>query len=135
MRIDEVPQDESSTYAGHKKLLYALDSSGAYTGVPSSGWEAEANATLDAVALYQDLADQARAEVEAGHKSPLFFHMHDCRMDLPLLAQLTGFWRWRIKRHFKPKVFAGLSQAALSRYARAMDKTLNELKALPESHP
>ena len=135
MRIDEVPQDQSSTYAGHKKLLYAQDSSGAYTGVKSSGWEAEASATLDAVALYQALADQARAEVAAGQKSPLYFHMYDCRMDLPLLSQLTGFWRWRIRRHFKPQVFAGLSQTALSRYAKAMDKTISELQALPESHP
>ena len=135
MRIDEVPQDQSSTYAGHKKRLYAQDKSGAYTGVPSSGWEAEASATLDAVALYQTLADQAHAEVVAGQKSPLLFHMYDCRMDLPLLSQLTGFWRWRIRRHFKPKVFASLGQGALSRYATAMDKTISELKALPESHP
>lgn len=135
MRIDDVPQDESSTYAGHKKLLYAQDRSGAYTGVQSSGWDAEASATLDAVALYQALADQARAEVIAGQASPLLFHMYDCRMDLPLLSQLTGFWRWRIRRHFNPKVFADLNQAALSRYARAMDKPISELKALPESHP
>ena len=135
MRIDEVPQDQSSTYAGRKKLLYAKDPSGAYTGVQSSGWEAEANATLDAVALYRALADQARAEVQAGRKSPLYFHMYDCRMDLPLLAQLTGLWRWRIRRHFKPKVFAGLSQSVLSRYAKTMDKTISELKALPEPRP
>ncbi|PKM30576.1 MAG: hypothetical protein CVV07_04920 [Gammaproteobacteria bacterium HGW-Gammaproteobacteria-11] len=135
MRIDEVPQDQSSTYAGHKKLLYAQDESGAYTGVQSSGWEAEANATLDAVAQYQAWADQARAEVEAGQKSPLYFHMYDCRMDPPLLCQLTGFWRWRVNRHFKPNVFAGLSARVLSRYAQAMDKTISELKTLPESRP
>ena len=134
MRIDEVPQDESSTYAGHKKLLYAQDRSGAYTGVQSSGWDVEANATLDAVALYQALADQARAEVEAGQKSPLYYHMYACRMDLLLLGQLTGFWRWRIRRHFKPSVFAGLKHPVLSRYATAMDKTISELKALPEPH-
>lgn len=134
MRIDEVPQDESSTYAGHKKLLYAQDRSGAYTGVQSSGWDVEANATLDAVALYQAQADQARAEVEAGQKSPLYYHMYACRMDLPLLGQLTGFWRWRIRRHFKPSVFAGLKHPVLARYATAMDKTISELKALPEPH-
>ena len=135
MRIDEVPQDASSTYAGHKKLLYAQDEAGNYTGVQSSGWEAEANATLDAVAQYQAWADQARAQVLAGEKSPLYFHMYACRMDPALLGQLTGFWRWRLKRHFRPEIFARLSDKVLLRYARAMDKTISELKTLPDQRP
>ena len=53
MCADEVPQDQCSTYAGHKKLLYAQDATGEYTGVQSSGWEAEAAATLDAVAQFE----------------------------------------------------------------------------------
>src|SRR5690554_5356668 len=99
MRADEVPQDTSSTYGGHRKLLYAQADSGEYTGVQSTGWEVEAQATRDAIAQFEHWAAQARAQVEAGQKSPLYFHMYDCRMDLPLLSQLTGLWRWRVKRH------------------------------------
>ncbi|HEY7885680.1 MAG TPA: hypothetical protein VIC08_12125 [Cellvibrionaceae bacterium] len=132
MRADEVPQDQCSTYAGHKKLLYAKDASGGYTGVKSSGWEAEATATLDAVAQFETWASEARIEVEAGRKSPLYFHMFDCRMDLPLLCQLTGLWRWRVNRHFQPKHFSHLSDEILSRYATAMDRSISEIKILPE---
>lgn len=132
MRADEVPQDTSSTYGGHRKLLYAQADSGEYTGVQSTGWEVEAQATRDAIAQFEHWAVQARAQVEAGQKSPLYFHMYDCRMDLPLLSQLTGLWRWRVKRHFQPKVFARLSESVLARYASAMDKPIAVIKTLPD---
>ena len=68
MRADEVPQDNSSTYAGHKKLLYARDQHGTYTQVQSSGWDVEAAATQDAVALYEQLAEQAlQQEIGRAH--------------------------------------------------------------------
>ncbi|WP_049721087.1 hypothetical protein [Gilvimarinus polysaccharolyticus] len=133
MRVDEVPQDNSSTYAGHKKLLYARDVDGHYTPIQSSGWEPEACATQDAVALYESQAREARLAVEQGVKSPLYFHMYNCRMDLLLLSQLTGLWRWRIRRHFKPQIFASLNNGVLMRYAVAMDKTPIELQTLPDN--
>ena len=135
MRADQVPQDKSSTYAGHKKLLYAQDKRGRYCGVQSSGWEIEAAATLDAVELYRERAQQAWCEVSAGRKSPLYFYMHQCRMDEALLSQLTGLWRWRVKRHFKPEVFARLNPAILARYAQAMDLSPTQLTQLPEQQP
>src|SRR5690554_6602932 len=133
MRADEVPQDQCSTYAGHKTLLYAKDASGEYTGVQSSAWEAEAAATLDAVAQFEAWASEARVEVEAGRKSPSYLHMYDCRMDLPLLCQLTGLWRWRVNRHFNPQHFVRLGDDILSRYATAMDRSIGEIKTLPEA--
>ncbi len=134
MRTQDVPQDTSSTYGGHKKLLYAQSDNGEYTGVKSTGWEVEAQATRDAIAQFEHWAAEARAEVEAGRKSPLYFHMYDCRMDLPLLCQLTGLWRWRVRRHFEPRIFARLSDAMLDRYAMAMDKSVDAIKTLPEKH-
>lgn len=132
MRTDEVPQDKTSTYAGHKKLIYAQDDKGEFTGVQSSGWEAEAEATLDAVNLYRQLAREAFDEVRAGDYSPLYFHMYDCRMDLTLLCQLTGLWRWRVKRHLRPGPFARLKPKVLARYADAMDKPIETIKTLPD---
>lgn len=133
MRSDEVPQDNSVTYAGHKKVLYAQNAAGDYISVQSSGWEVEEAATCDAVAEYAQLAEQARQEVLAGEKSPLYFHMYRCRMDLPLLSQVSGFWRWRIKRHFAPHHFTRLSDAHLQRYADIFDMPLADLKNIPEN--
>lgn len=133
MRSDEVPQDNSSTYGGHKKVLYAQSASGEYVSVQSSGWDVEAAATGDAVAEYAELAEQARLQVLAGEKSPLFFHMYRCRMDLPLLSQVSGVWRWRIKRHFEPRHFMRLSDLQLQRYADIFDMPLADLKTIPEA--
>ncbi len=135
MRVDQVPQDKSKTYAGHKKLLYACGDNGRYTGVQSSGWEIEEVATSDAVEEYERLAQEALAEVLAGRKSPLYYHMYHCRMDPPLLSQMSGYWRWRVRRHFQPKHFARLPDAVLQRYAEAMDISVEELKSYPGKTP
>ena len=49
MKKDEVPQDKGQALGGERKLMYAVDDSGAYTGVVSAGWEAEDEATMAAV--------------------------------------------------------------------------------------
>lgn len=133
MNIDDVPQDNSSTYAGHKKVLYARGKEGEYKSVHTSGWTVEADATKDAVALYADLAMEAAEDVRSGSKSPLFFHMYNCRMDLLLLSQVTGLWQWRVKRHFNPTTFKNLSSAILQRYAAALDISIQELTSIPAS--
>ncbi|WP_020208012.1 hypothetical protein [Gilvimarinus chinensis] len=135
MRTDDVPQDNSSTYAGHKKLLYAQNEQGHYQSVQSNGWQVEAEATLDAVALYERLAREAWQLVKAGDKSPLYFYMYHSRMDEALLAQVAGVWRWCLRRHFKPTVFARLTPKILSRYAQAMDLSVEQLTQLPDTQP
>ena len=48
-------------------------------------------------------------------------------MDLPILASYVGLWKWRVKRHFKPKVFNKLSRGTLQKYAEIFDVSINEL--------
>ena len=64
----------------------------------------------------------------AGRTSALEYHMYKARMDVPLLAQTTGLWQWRIRRHFRPAIFAGLSPALLARYACVMGITVEQLQ-------
>ncbi len=129
MKTDDVPQDNSKTYYGHKRLLYAQNDQGRYTSVQSTGWQAEEQATLDAVNEYQRLASEALADVQAGRTSPLPYFMYLKRMDLPLLAQTSGYFRWQIKRHFKPSIYARLSDKTLQRYADVLDVSLEQLKS------
>jgi hypothetical protein len=132
MRKDSVPQDDAETYAGHRKLMYAVDERGEYTEVPSTGWDVEAFATLTAVHELDRLRDDAWRRARNGETSPLEYHMYRKRMELATLAATTGMWRWRIKRHFQPKRFAALSNAVLARYADVMGMAVNELRQLPE---
>jgi len=131
MKTDEVPQDPSKIHAGVRKLLYAVDESGEYGGVRSTGWDVENYVTLAAVEELKRQRDEALARARAGQTSPLEFHMYDRRMDLATLTATTGIWAWRVKRHLKPGVFAKLSDKILARYAFAMGVTVDELRHLP----
>jgi hypothetical protein len=131
MQTSLVPQDPSPTYEGQRKLLYAVDDKGDYTGVHSAGWEPETFATLTAVAELDRLRDDAWARATAGQTSALEFHMFDRRMELETLAATTGIWKWRIRRHFSVRRFAQLSHRILQRYAHAMGITVERLRAVP----
>jgi hypothetical protein len=120
MREREVPQEGNSTLAGHRKAVYAVDDDGRLRLVASRGWEVEEIVTRQAVEDLERRARDARARALAGAASPLEYHMYRARMDVELLSQTTGLWRWRIRRHFDPKVFARLPLAVRRRYAAAL---------------
>jgi len=56
--------------------------------------------------------------------------MYRARMDLALLSQATGLWRWRVRRHFRPATFRRLPRALLQRYADALGMTPEALSRL-----
>jgi hypothetical protein len=120
MRERDVPQEGNSSLAGHRKVVYAVADDGKLRLVPSRGWEAEETVTRQAVEDLERRAEQARARVLAGATSPLEYHMYRARMDVALLSQTTGLWRWRVRRHFKPAAFARLRLALRKRYADAL---------------
>jgi hypothetical protein len=120
MKQDEIPQDHITTFGGAKKAVYALDSTGHYTTTESSGWAVEETATLQAIAEYERLTQEARERYERGEESELGWRMHAARLDIATLSQITGIWQWRIRRHLKPAVFARLTPAIKQRYAEAM---------------
>ena len=120
MRERDVPQEGNATLAGHRKAVYAVADDGRVRLVASRGWEVEEIVTTQAVQDLERLAREARERALKGLTSPLEVHMYRARMDLALLSQTTGLWRWRIRRHFRPEVFAGLSPALRQRYADAL---------------
>ena len=120
MDLDAVPQEGNTTLGGHRKAMYARNSQGRLVLAPSNGWEAEEIVTRHAVDTLHALAEAARSRVRAGLASPLEYWMFERRMDLALLAQTSGYWRWQVRRHLRPQVFARLSAVQLERYAQAL---------------
>jgi hypothetical protein len=57
--------------------------------------------------------------------------MYEKRMDIAILAQSTGLWQWRVRRHLQPAHFAKLSNKLLEKYAEALGMTVDQLKSLP----
>lgn len=131
MDVDDVPQEGNRTMGGHLRAMYARDADGRMVMVQSRGGEVDETVTLQALDLIREMTEAARARVQAGESSPLEYWMYAQRLDLPQLAQVSGYWQWRIRRHLKPQHFARLSPAILQRYADVMGITIEQLKQLP----
>ena len=131
MKKGEVPQDPLPEYGNERRALYAVDDSGHYSATPSAGWQADQVVNHQAVDEYRRLAQEALERARAGLSSPLEFHMYDRRMEVESLAPAAGLWKWRVRRHLKPEVFAKLAPALLARYADAMGITIEHLTTLP----
>lgn len=118
MKIKEVPQDNNPTYQGYgTKAVYAVGDNGRITKIKTSGWEVEETVLRETVADFDQLAAEAKVRILNGELSPIAFFMHKRFLDVPLMAQALGLSRWRVRRHFKPKVFKKLSPWRLQQYA------------------
>ena len=130
MKTDQVPQD-ASILDGHRRACYAEDEDGHYVIVPSRGWAVEKIVNEQARAEIERAVEQARRRVLQGLTSPLDYHMARRQMDVALLAANSGVWRWRVRRHLRPAVFARLTTSLLQRYADALGIEVRELCGVP----
>lgn len=130
MNVNEVPQDPKNFKGAEqmKKLMYATDKDGKYTGVVSSGWEAENEATKQAWDDVDEALSKVATQVKAGELSPVAYYMQKNLMELGLLAKYVGKWQWQVKRHFKPSVFNKMDASLLQKYADVFSITVEELR-------
>ena len=130
MKTDQIPQDDSSlSKKDLKELCYAVDENGNYTTALSSGWEPKSVALDGSIQLIQQRIENARQMVANGQASPIVYFMEKNKMDLSILASYVSMWKWRVKRHCKPKVFATLSDKILKKYAVVFEISTEELKS------
>lgn len=128
MKKDEVPQDKSNLESANiKDMYYAVDENGEYTTELSTGWAPKTIALDNAIQDIEERAETAKARVLNNELSPIAYYMELHKMDLGILASYVGFWKWRVKRHFKPSVFKKLTSKTLQKYADAFDITIEEL--------
>ncbi|PBJ12638.1 hypothetical protein [Flavobacterium sp. ACN6] len=129
MEKDKVPQDKSNlTKNNVKELLYATDENGNYTTTLSTGWEPKTIALSNSIDEINERIADARQQVLNGEVSPIVYFMEVNKMDLTILASYVGLWKWRVKRHFKPEVFAKLNDKILKKYADTFEVSVEELK-------
>jgi len=133
MKIKEVPQDNIKTFKGFgTKAMYAVDENGQYATIPTSGWEVEEVVLRDVVDDFTKLAEEAKSRVIKGNTSPIEYYMNKYFMDLPALAAGMSLTKWRVKRHFNPKVFNKLNNEMLQKYADFFNLDVEELKNFKE---
>lgn len=128
MKKEDVPQDPSALVGVTRDVCYVKDKDGKYTTDLSIGWDVKKQALDNAWDDIKERVAEAAAKVRNGEISPVFYFMELKLMDLTLLSSYTGFWKWTIKRHFKPSVFKSLSDKKLSIYAKTFDVSMDDLK-------
>ena len=129
MKKEEVPQDKGNlSNKNMKELVYATDEKGNYTTSLSTGWEPKTIALSNAIEDINERIALAKNQVQNGEMSPIFYFMEVNKMDLDILSSYVGFWKWRVKRHFKPSVFSKLNDKILQKYANVFAISVSELK-------
>jgi hypothetical protein len=132
MRKENVPQDEG--VQGHyKRVSYAVDDDGRTVPVESKGFEPVNVANRMAWERLKVELGRIRGEIKAAEASPLAYYAALKQMDVGLLAQYTGFCRWRVRRHMKAQPFVKLKEDVLERYADVFEIGIEELRAVPET--
>ena len=130
MKKEDIPQDDGALNKLTKEIVYAVDSSGNYTAALSTGWDVKSKA-LDVA--WEDIEQRiaaAKLKVLNKEASPLLYFMELRLMEIGIVAAYTGFWKWTIKKHFKPEVFNKLPEEKLKKYAQAFNVTVEELKTM-----
>ena len=134
MKENEVPQDDDGLLEGKlREVCYAVDESGNYTTVLSTGWTPKNAALKQAWEVVNEKIEQVKQEVIAGKVSPLAYFMEKHIMNLKLVSEYTGISKWRIRRHMKPKIFAKLDNETLAKYAAAFETNVSSLKDFNET--
>ncbi len=134
MDVKDIPQDNSKSYHGQRKIIYGTRD-GHYEAATSTGWQDESYATEMAVAELDGQTRAAREAVAAGAYSPLYYHMFRFRHDETSLAMAAGVWKWQLRRHLRPEIFAKLPEKTLQKYAVALQIGIDELKRTDVGSP
>lgn len=129
MKKEEVPQDKGNlSDKNMKELVYATDENGNYTTTLSTGWEPKTIALSNSIDEIAERIAIAKTQVENKEVSPIVYFMEQARMDVAILSSYVGLWQWRVKRHFKPRIFAKLSDTILQKYADTFRISIDDLK-------
>lgn len=134
MKKKDIPQQPHRLYEGETKAVYALNDKGELEMAQTSGWEVETDVLQQAIDEIQRLTDEALKRVCSGESSPLEYHMYAQRMDLPMLAQAVGRFKWQVRKHLKPKYFRKLKQQQLNLYAKVLGIDTAALQKIPDEH-
>jgi hypothetical protein len=129
MKENEVPQDKGNlSKSNMKELVYATDEKGNYTTALSTGWEPKTIALSNSIDEINERIATAKEQVKNGEVSPIVYFMEFSKMDIGVLSSYVGIWQWRVKRHFKPTIFAKLSDTTLQKYAETFNISVAELR-------
>lgn len=128
MKKEELPQDKSALEEFTPEVCYIKNVEGKYDTALSTGWKVKSEALDNAWDDIKQQIEDAKAEVLAGKKSPIYYFMVKDLMDTKVLAGYAGINSLLVKLHLKPSFFQKLSKSSLQKYADVFKISVEELQ-------
>jgi hypothetical protein len=92
MKEKEVPQDNEGLFEGKlREMCYAVDETGNYVTVLSTGWDPKNAALKQAWSDINEKIESTRKQVLAGELSPLAYYMEKTIMDSKTAPEARQF--------------------------------------------
>jgi hypothetical protein len=121
---------KDNRFGKYRELLYSYGADGNYEKTVGMHDTADRVVLQQAWDLFNDRIEEARQKVLSGKVSPIVYYMEKILADPLNLSMMAGISSWRVKWHFRPKVFARLSDKTLQKYAEAFNITVEQLKTV-----
>ncbi|MBL7137682.1 MAG: hypothetical protein ISS17_02775 [Bacteroidales bacterium] len=114
---------------GHyKELFYSYDKDGNYDKRVRFHDDSDRVFIEQFWDVQNNRIEEARQNVLSGKKSPVYYFMEKNLLDPMSLGLQAKIALWRVKLHFKPRVFRRLNEKTLEKYAEAFNITVEQLK-------
>jgi hypothetical protein len=125
---DSQAGDDELLYTYNRELFYHFDKEKGFT--QKVDFQNPNNQVI--IKQSWDAAEQRLDEVKQlviiGKLSPIAYYMEKILMEVPMLAAYMEISQWRVKRHFKRKVFNKLKPEILAKYAEIFEIKVEALK-------
>ena len=128
MENNQNPGFKNKDFGQSKELFYYYQDGGAFDKKIGFHSEDDAMILQQAWDLFQERIEEARKRMQAGEISPIAYYMEKNLLDPLNLSMVAGISIWRVKRHFKPRIFGCLKEKTLKKYATAFNISIEQLK-------
>lgn len=127
MENNKNPGFKNQDFGQSKELFYYYQEGGVYDKKVGFHPESDAIILQQAWDLFHERIEEARKKVLSGETSPVVYYMEKNLLDPLNLSMMAGIGIWRVKRHFKPRVFKRLNEKTLKKYATAFNISVEQL--------
>jgi hypothetical protein len=108
-------------------ILYAEKEDESYDAIKSGSYAVK-HFLGDYFKLKENLDKELREELKKGNITPVYYYMLMQDMGPGDLAKRVGISKRKLRKHFRPDVFAKLDHARLQKYATVFGITVEQLK-------
>ncbi|HNY06563.1 MAG TPA: hypothetical protein PKL64_00595 [Bacteroidales bacterium] len=110
--FDKLPPEQKP-----RELFYSFSEDGKFQKRVDIHSEAEQTIIQQSWDVSNERTLDARQRVKIGKTSPLEYYMERKTLELGMLAKMVGFPKWKVRRHFKPRIYKRLKPEVLQKYA------------------